>query len=80
MEELYCGYVEERKKFWEELFACFPLIRLGPRRKRRIQQFFYCFLCIRCRGNVFTEPLPSNDVGIHVQTHKLMGGIYEIRR
>jgi hypothetical protein len=35
---------------------------------------------IRCRGNVFTKSLPSNDRGIHIQTHRLMGGIYEIRR
>jgi hypothetical protein len=25
---------------------------------------------------IFTEPLPSNDKGIHVQTHRLMGGIF----
>jgi hypothetical protein len=36
--------------------------------------------CIRCRGNVFTEPLPSTDMVRHVQTHRLMGGIYELRR
>jgi hypothetical protein len=24
-------------------------------------QFFYCWVCIRCRGNVFTELLPCND-------------------
>jgi hypothetical protein len=23
---------------------------------------------------IFTEPLPSNDTGIHIQTHRLMGG------
>jgi hypothetical protein len=28
------------------------------------QQFFYCCVCIRYRGNVSTEPLPSNDKGI----------------
>jgi hypothetical protein len=56
------------------------MIRHGPRRKRRVQQFFYCCVCISCRGNVFTEPLPSNDRGIHIQTHRLMGGIYEARR
>jgi hypothetical protein len=27
---------------------------------RHNQQFFYC-MCICCRGNVFTERLPSND-------------------
>jgi hypothetical protein len=36
-------------------------------------------LCIRCRGNVFTEPLPSKN-RIHIQAHRLMGRIYEIRR
>jgi hypothetical protein len=39
------------------------LIRHGPHWKRRVQQFFYCCLCIRYRGNVSTEPLPSNDKG-----------------
>jgi hypothetical protein len=39
-------------------------IRHGPHRKRRVQQFFYCCVCIRYRGNVSTEPLPSNDRGI----------------
>jgi hypothetical protein len=34
-------------------------------------------MCIRCRGNVFTEPLPSNDE--EIQTQRLMGGIYEVR-
>jgi hypothetical protein len=32
---------------------------------------------LRCRGNVFTEPLPSNDRR-DTQTHRLMGGIYEL--
>jgi hypothetical protein len=35
-------------------------------------------MCIRCRGNVFTDPLRSNDKGIHIQT--LMRGIYEVGR
>jgi hypothetical protein len=26
--------------------------------------------CIRYRGAVFTEPLPSNDRGIHIQTYR----------
>jgi hypothetical protein len=34
---------------------------------------------LRCRGDVLTEPLPSNE-RIHIQTHRLMGGIYEVRR
>jgi hypothetical protein len=29
--------------------------------------FFYCFVCIRYRGNVSTEPLPSNDRGIFTE-------------
>jgi hypothetical protein len=34
--------------------------------------------CIRCSGNVFTEPLPRSDMGLHIQTCRLMGGIYEL--
>jgi hypothetical protein len=45
----------------EKLIAYFPCIRHGQHTKRRIQQFFYCCVCIRCCANVFTEPLPSND-------------------
>jgi hypothetical protein len=28
-----------------------------------IQQLLYCCVCIRCRGNVFTEPLSRKDAG-----------------
>jgi hypothetical protein len=70
----------KRGKFWEELIAYFRLIRHGPHRKQRVQQFFCCCVCFRGRGKVFTEPLPSNDRGIHIQTQRLMGGIYEVRR
>jgi hypothetical protein len=40
------------------------LIRHGPHWKRRVQQFFYCCLCIRYRDNVSTEPLRNNDGAI----------------
>jgi hypothetical protein len=56
------------------------LLRQRPHRRRRAQQFFYCCVCICCRGNVFTEPLRSKNKVIHIQTHRLMGGIYEVRR
>jgi hypothetical protein len=39
-------------------YSC--LTRNGSHRKHRIQQFFYCCLCIHCRGNVYTYSLPSN--------------------
>jgi hypothetical protein len=35
--------------------------------------------CIHCCRNVSTEPLPSNWRGTHIQTHRLTGGIYEVR-
>jgi hypothetical protein len=44
-----------------------PLKQNGPYKKPRIQQFFYCSVCIRYRWNVFTDK------------HRLMGGIYEVR-
>jgi hypothetical protein len=40
-----------------------PLIRHRPQWKRRVQQLLYCYVCIRYRGNVSTEPLPSSDKG-----------------
>jgi hypothetical protein len=36
----------------------------GPSRKHRFQQYGYCYMRIRCRGKVFTEPLPRNGSGI----------------
>jgi hypothetical protein len=50
------------------------LIRHGPHRKRRVQQFLYFYVYVCCCANVFTELLPGNDRGIHIQTHRLMGG------
>jgi hypothetical protein len=62
------------KNLREELISYFPLTRHGQRKKRRAQQFFYCCVCIRFRGNVsLPSRLPSNDCGIHIQTHGLMG-------
>jgi hypothetical protein len=68
------------KKLWEELIAHLALTPHGPHRKRRLRHSFYYFVCIRCRGNVLTKPLPSNDKRIHTQKHRLMGGIYEVGR
>jgi hypothetical protein len=53
-----CNY----KKFWEDVTAHNPMIRHGPNIKRSVQQF-YCCMCIRCSGNVFTYPLRSNGKG-----------------
>jgi hypothetical protein len=47
------GKTEDKKAFWEEAIAYFPLILHEPSRKRHGQQFFNCCVCIRCRGNVF---------------------------
>jgi hypothetical protein len=56
----------KNKKFWEELIAYFPFTTTRifdmtrTVQKHRAQQLFYCCLCICCRENIFTEPLPSN--------------------
>jgi hypothetical protein len=47
---------------------------------RRVQKFFYCFVCIRGRSNVYTEVLLKINKGLHIQTHRLMGRIYEVGR
>jgi hypothetical protein len=33
----------------------------GPSRKYRVQRYLYRCMGIRCRGNVFAEPLPRNE-------------------
>jgi hypothetical protein len=38
----------------------FIAILRGPNRKHRLQQYLYFCFRIRCRGNIFTQPLPSN--------------------
>jgi hypothetical protein len=59
------------KKFCDELITHFLLIRHEAHRKRLVQQFLYCCPCIRCRGNMFTEPLPSDNRGVlYTQTHR----------
>jgi hypothetical protein len=56
-----------QKEFWKELIAYFPSARHGPHRQRRVQKLFYFFICILCRGKVFTEPLYSNHTGVYTQ-------------
>jgi hypothetical protein len=48
------------------MFSTFLSLRIEvwPRqrahRRHHVQQFFYCCVCVRCRGRMFAEPLPSN--------------------
>jgi hypothetical protein len=53
--------VEDRMilHFLEELIYS-PLLRHGPHRELRLQQFSYWYMRISFYGNVFTEPLRSN--------------------
>jgi hypothetical protein len=44
------AHCTNNKTFREELIAYFSLIRHGPHRKRRVQQFHYRCMCIRCRS------------------------------
>jgi hypothetical protein len=53
----------------------FPSIRHGPHRKRCVQQFFYCCVRSRCRGNGFTELLPSNGRDTHTDTQRQQGSL-----
>jgi hypothetical protein len=73
---LTCSFKEVRGR----TNCLLPLIRHGPHRKRRVQQFFYCCVCIRGRDEVFIEGLPSNECcltviagGIHTQAHRQQG-------
>jgi hypothetical protein len=41
-----------------------------PRRGLQKTPFFYCYVCVRCHGNVFTEPLPRNGGGEDYRKHR----------
>jgi hypothetical protein len=51
-------------------------VRHWPHRKHRVQHLFNCCVCFRCRGNVFTGPLPS--IGrlfcLHYSGFQALGG------
>jgi hypothetical protein len=49
-------------------------------RKWRALQLFCFRVRIYCRDNVSAEQLPSSDRWMHIQTHRLMGAIYKVRR
>jgi hypothetical protein len=50
------GVAKPQRNGREGLISYFPSIRHGPHKKTTPTIF-------RCSGNVFTEPLPSNDRG-----------------
>jgi hypothetical protein len=45
----------------QDFLPPFLIFKHGSHRKLRTQQFVYYFVCIRCLGEVYNEPLPSND-------------------
>jgi hypothetical protein len=68
---IWCPFIDYIIKVLERINRLLSLIRHGPHWKWRVQQFFYCCVCIRYRGNVSTEPLPSNGKGGFLPTRCL---------
>jgi hypothetical protein len=66
------------KKFWEERIAYFPLIQYGSHRKRPVQQFFYCYVCIRDAVTFLPNRYLTTIEGYTLR-HRLIGGTYEVR-
>jgi hypothetical protein len=68
----------QKKKSLGRTNRLLSLIRHGPHWKRRVQQLFYCCVCIRYRGKVSAEPLPSKDKGIFTESFPTnnRGGTY----
>jgi hypothetical protein len=56
------------KNVWEDLIAYFHFIRHEPHRKQRLQQFFFCCVCIRSRGNILWNHHLAMMEGINKQT------------
>jgi hypothetical protein len=69
-------HIKNNKNAWEELIAYLPWYSTDRiKNDASVQQFFYCCMFIRCRGKIFTEPLPSNRRCIQIQRHRPMGVI-----
>jgi hypothetical protein len=71
-----CLQTAIKKKFWEELIAYLPFTIYYESDKTPklhithcVQQFPHYCACIRCRGNLFAEPLPRNVMG-DAQKHR----------
>lgn len=47
------NFTLKKNKFLVELISYFSFIGHGPHRKRRVQKWFYCCVCIRCYGEAF---------------------------
>jgi hypothetical protein len=62
---------------WVVLF--FVTTLHGLNRKHRSQQFLYCCLRIRCRGNLFTEPLSRNGRLLWLQCSGLQASCHIIK-
>jgi hypothetical protein len=64
--------------------ATIGVYRNKPTDKRK--KFYRCgnvffSRCLAMKGGIyFTEPLPSNDRKLHILTHRLVKGIYEVCR
>jgi hypothetical protein len=56
----------KNKKFWEALTAYFPFPTYWTRTAYKTPHptVLYCFLCICCHGNAFTEPLPRKQASL----------------
>jgi hypothetical protein len=67
------------KKFWEELIACFHLIRHRPHIKRRVHKFFSIVACVFVAAVKFLPSRCLATTGIHIEAHRLTEGIYELR-
>jgi hypothetical protein len=64
---LFSSRLQYKEDVMQKTNRLLSLIQHGPHWKRRVEQFFYRCVCIRYRGNVSTEPLPSNDKKIFTE-------------
>jgi hypothetical protein len=68
------NHLIQHNTFWEELIAYFPFIWHGPHKKRRLRQFFVT------AGTCLPSRCLATIRGTYIQTQRVIGGIYEVRR
>jgi hypothetical protein len=69
---------EQNKKLWEEIIAYFLWYDTDRIENNRSSYSSVVGCLFAARMCIFSSCLTNNDRGTHVQTHRLMGRIYEV--
>jgi hypothetical protein len=73
-------FLKANKTSWEKVISYFDSVRREPARKHETKNNSAIITYIRWNWEVSADPLPNNDMVIHMLIHRRMGEIYKVRR